>query len=45
MRIWAVKELGATSTQLSYGYLLMPPSAGSSATGRGICPTTSAGAA
>ena len=45
MGIWAVKELGATSTQLSYGYLLMPPSAGSSATGRGICPTTSAGAA
>ena len=23
MGIWAVKELGATSTQLSYGYLLM----------------------
>ena len=28
MGIWAVKELGATSTQLSYGYLLMAVVAG-----------------
>ena len=29
MGIWAVKELGATSAQLSYGYLVMAVVAGS----------------
>ena len=35
MGIWAVKELGATSAQLSYGYLVMAVVAGSVGYGAG----------